>query len=368
MEMILNEYVIMFVLFGSSCIAGLLFLPKLITHFKKSEMLDQPNWRSSHTLPTPSSGGISFVFTLLMMIPFLAESRQLLGLVIAAFMLMLLGYIDDRLGLKPKLKFLIQFVAAVVVYFSNIRFSQLNGFLGFEEISPIISFILTVIFIIAIINAYNLIDGVDGLAAGISAIATLIFSLVFIVKGDHLFACFSVAFLGSLIAFLRFNFNPAKIFMGDTGSLFVGLVMAVFFIRIFTNHGAGSGAIALSVILFPVIDMVRLFVVRLLNKKSPFSADNNHYHHLLIKSGDSHKRVAFSGYTITIVHLLTGYIISGMYELTISFFSIIVLAFLMYVFIAIKHYNFARQKSKRLIKSMKETTAINILLTEFNEK
>ncbi|MFK8039667.1 MAG: MraY family glycosyltransferase [Crocinitomicaceae bacterium] len=358
----------MITLFAATFIGGLITLPKLIGHFEKLEILDKPNWRSSHIRPTPSSGGISFIITLLVMATFLTHSTELIGVILAALLLAILGFVDDRKGLKPKLKFLFQFVGAEIIYFSGISFNNLNGFLGFEEIDAVPSLILTVLFIIAIINAYNLIDGVDGLAAGISAIASLVFGVIFILKSDYLFATFAFSFLGSLLAFLRFNFNPAKIFMGDVGSLFTGLLMAVFFIRIFSQHNIVHSTVALSVILFPALDMVRLFIVRLLNKKSPFSADNNHYHHLLIKSGDSHKKVAISGYIIVGADMVIGYIVSSYYNLTISLFLTVTLAFLMYVFISIKYYQLAKHKSNQIRKNIIKSRKVNFLLTQFNEK
>lgn len=368
MKTIALKYTLAVAFLSITYLLGILVLPKIIKYFKTSAFLDNPNWRSAHTVPTPSSGGVSFGFTLLVMIPFLNENGQLLGTVLAAFLLGGLGFADDRLELKPKLKFLIQILSGTILYTAGLEFKWLNGLFGFYEINSIFSYGLTILFIVGIVNAFNLIDGVDGLAAGLAVIASGVFGVLFIFNGDFLFAMLAFSLIGSLLAFLKFNFSPAKIFMGDTGSLIIGALMGAFFIRIFNTGNSVHSTIALTALLFPVIDMTRLFVVRIINKKSPFSADKNHYHHLLIKSGDSHKKVAISGYLILTFQLITGLIVGLFFEITIAFVLAILLSFTMYIFISLKFFHVSRRKSNEIIERINESKNNNYLIAHYNEK
>ena len=362
------KYMLVVAFASITYLTGVLVLPWLIKYFKTSAFLDKPNWRSSHTVPTPSSGGVSFVFTLIIMIPFLSDDTQLLGTILGAFILGGLGFADDRLALKPKLKFLVQIAAASLLYASGLDFQWLNGLFGLNEINPLISYALTILFMVAIINAFNLIDGVDGLAGGLGVIATLVFGILFVLNGDFLFALIAFSLIGSLLAFLRFNFNPAKIFMGDTGSLVIGLLIGTFFIRIFNTGHTLQSTIALTALLFPVIDMTRLFVVRILNKRSPFEADKNHYHHLLIKSGDSHKKVAISSYIIFSFQILIGLIVGSFFDITTAFILAILMSFSMYIFTSLKFFQLSRKKSKILIERINETKSDNFLIAQYNEQ
>ncbi len=368
MKTIELKYMLTVAFFGITYLSGVIFLPRLIKYFKTSAMLDTPNWRSSHSVPTPSSGGLSFIFTLLVMIPFLGNNMPLMGVILAAFLLGGLGFADDRLELKPTLKFLIQIISAILLYAVGLNFTSLNGLLGFYEIQEEVSLLLTIVFVVGIVNAYNLIDGVDGLAAGLATIASLVFGALFVINHDFLFALLAFSLVGSLLAFLKFNFHPAKIFMGDVGSLIIGLLMAAFFLRIFTYQNSTQCSVALTALLFPVIDMTRLFVARITKKKSPFAADRNHYHHLLIKSGDCHKKVAISGYLILIVQLIISLIVGLLFTITVAFILAIILSLLMYAFVSLKFFQSSRKKSKAILQRINESKNTNYLISEYHEK
>ncbi|MDX1348955.1 MAG: MraY family glycosyltransferase [Putridiphycobacter sp.] len=368
MEIITLKYTLVIGFFAATYTLGNSMLPRLIKYFKKNAMMDKPNWRSAHTVPTPSSGGMSFIFSLFVMLPFVSESNQLLGGVIACFIAGSLGFFDDRYALKPGLKFVVQFIVASILFLASLKIDNLTGMFGLYAIHPILSYSITIFFVVAIMNAFNLIDGIDGLAAGIAMIASLTFGVIFLWHSDFLFSLLAFAFAGSLGAFLKFNFNPAKIFMGDTGSLAIGVLLAVFFMRTFSHHNLSTSAVGFSVLLFPLTDMARLFIVRIINRKSPFSADKNHYHHLLIKSGDSHKKAAISGYIITIVHIVIGLIFSSICQITAVFIIISVMSTLMYVFVYLKYFQNARKNSKIIVESINTSTKSNYLLVQHYEK
>jgi UDP-N-acetylmuramyl pentapeptide phosphotransferase/UDP-N-acetylglucosamine-1-phosphate transferase len=187
-------------------------------------------------------------------------------------------------------------VAFYVVTLGHYQITNLHGLFGIYEIEYFTGIILSVFVIVGIINSLNLIDGIDGLASGIGIIITGVFGILFLNAGDNLYAitCFSLT--GSLVAFFLYNVfgNTNKIFMGDTGSLILGIVVAlitIHFIELAPVSNMvfkGSSAIALAIIIVPIIDTVRVFAIRISQKRSPFSPDMNHIHHNLLKLTGSH--------------------------------------------------------------------------------
>jgi len=171
--------------------------------------------------------------------------------------------------------------------------------LGITQLHPLLSVVFTFLTILVIINAFNLIDGVDGLAGVIGLISTLFFGIVFLIEKDIPFASLAFSMSAALVAFLFYNISPAKIFMGDTGSLLLGLVNAVLAIHFINLETGGNTffqfkaapAMAFAVIFIPLIDTIRVFLIRLYHGKSPFSPDQNHLHHILLKRGYSHIKI-----------------------------------------------------------------------------
>ena len=223
---------------------------------------------------------------------FAQPSRQLYGTLAGAAIIAVMGVIDDCKNLPAKLKFVIQIIAALVVVFAgdikidvftNPNFLSDNPYWVLPEW---LSVTLTVIWIVFITNAVNFIDGLDGLAAGVSAIMSI--SLVFI------------ALMGSCFGFLPFNFNPAKIFMGDTGSTFLGFMLATLSIQgVFKSYAVISFAVPLLILGLPLFDALFAMIRRILRGQSPMTADRGHLHHRLVDMGFSQKQTVFILYAIS---------------------------------------------------------------------
>jgi UDP-N-acetylmuramyl pentapeptide phosphotransferase/UDP-N-acetylglucosamine-1-phosphate transferase len=212
----------------------------------------------------------------------------------------------------------------------------MDGFLGVYQINTICSYLLTVFALVVIINAFNLIDGVDGLAGSLGLISSLVFGIFFLINKNIPYAVLAFTFAGSLVAFLTYNFHPAKIFMGDTGSLMIGLVNSILvikFIETGSNYSyypvTASPAIGFGILLLPLMDTLRVFSIRIMNGHSPFKPDRNHIHHVLLNHGFDHKSVTFiciiatiliTGLTFLFQNIGTGYLILAQ---VVLFFSLI---------------------------------------------
>jgi UDP-N-acetylmuramyl pentapeptide phosphotransferase/UDP-N-acetylglucosamine-1-phosphate transferase len=223
-------------------------------------------------------------------------------LLASSVVVFLLGIQDDILFLSPIKKFIGQLIAIfILVQQGHFQLFSLHGFLGIFELNKIASLVYTYLTILLIINAYNLIDGVDGLAGTLSLISSVFFGVVFLINNDLVFAALSFSIASALSAFLVFNYSPPKIFLGDTGSMVIGLmnaVLVIHFISLETANGVvfhsdSVPAIGLAVLFIPIIDAIRVIVVRIYKHKSPFVGDRNHIHHLLLRKGYSHMKVTF---------------------------------------------------------------------------
>jgi len=216
--------------------------------------------------------------------------------------LFFVGIKDDILVLSAGKKFVGQLiVAAILIFKGNLVITDMQGFLGIHAIPDYAQYFLTMFAAVVIINAFNLIDGVDGLAGSIGLITSLVFGTFFLLNGNYPYAVLGFTFAGSLLAFLFYNFNPAKIFMGDTGSLLIGLVNTILVIK-FIETGAtytafkltAAPAVGFGIMLLPLMDTLRVFGMRIIKGRSPFSPDRNHIHHLLLDRGFNHRSVTYT--------------------------------------------------------------------------
>jgi UDP-N-acetylmuramyl pentapeptide phosphotransferase/UDP-N-acetylglucosamine-1-phosphate transferase len=177
----------------------------------------------------------------------------------------------------------------------------MHGFLGITEIPQLVSIVFTLFTIIVIVNSFNLIDGVDGLAGCLGLLTALVFGSYFYYTGYTLYAVMAFSLAGSLIGFLIYNFSPAKIFMGDTGSLLIGLINSIMVVKFINIAGSDNSALPLeaapalgiAILMIPLFDTLRVFSLRILDKRSPFSPDRTHVHHFLLDIGFSHRQVTF---------------------------------------------------------------------------
>lgn len=287
---------ILLLLLGSFFLTYFL-IPKIISVARYKRLMDNPNERSSHRRSTPNLGGIAFYITIMLSFYFLDQADRyntIPSLLPGLTILFIMGLKDDLTVLSARTKFMSQIVASLflLVHFKYEIYS-LNGFMGIQSLNPYLSAFLALFLMVAIINAFNLIDGIDGLASIIGMIIFVLYGILFYRTHSYFIFGLSLVMVGSLAAFLRYNFsNRMKIFMGDTGSMLVGFIIAAMSIRLLSLpkeeilhlpfRPENVPFVAAAILIIPLYDMTRVFIIRLLNKKGPFYPDRNHIHHILI--------------------------------------------------------------------------------------
>ncbi len=300
-----------------------LAIPAIITVAETKKLFDIPDERKIHQAHIPSLGGIG-IFAGFMLACLICIHLNLFPefqyFFAAALVMFFLGMKDDILVISPIKKFIGQVIAAfLIIYKGGIQITSMNGFLGVQELPGMFSLLLTYFTVLVIINSFNLIDGIDGLAGTLGLIAASVFGLYFLKAGIIPYAVLAFSLAGSLIAFLIFNFHPAKVFMGDTGSMLIGLVNAILVIK-FINTSAGPGAsfpmaaapaIGFTILLIPLLDTLRVFAIRMFHRRSPFSPDRNHIHHLMMDRGWSHNRITLTLACFNIAFIVLAYTIRG---------------------------------------------------------
>ena len=322
------EYVIYGVVVILSFTISFFTVPWAIKFAEKKGIIDDPKKddRRVHKKPIPRVGGIAMVagvmITLLafyiasFFLPITIDTK-LLGYVLGAGLIAIMGFVDDIVNLKPLYKFLIQLIAGMVIYIFGISIVGVKIPFLYPKIIDfgIWAFPITLMWVLGITNAVNLIDGLDGLAAGISTIASISLLIIFTIIGANMETmAITFALVGATIGFLPYNFNPAKTFMGDTGSNFLGFTLATVSIM-----GMAKGytliAIASPLIIcgVPVFDMVFAIIRRLIHHQKLTSPDKGHIHHRLLKHGFSQKQAVLILYGLTSVLGITAVtLVTGM--------------------------------------------------------
>lgn len=292
-------------------LAGVL-IPQILLIAYRRNLFDEVDERKIHKGLIPRLGGLAFEPVILLSIALTLGANILLDhfsfsaafyreglLMIAAFcsmqLLYLIGIADDLIGIKYMAKFVVQIMCAALLITAGCWFTDFAGILGINEVSPWFGIPFTAVVIVFIINAINLIDGIDGLASGLSSIAAGIYGVSFLMLGEYAYAVISFATLGVLCPFFYYNVfgdvkKHSKIFMGDTGSLTIGLLLGILGIKLFT-HPADDvldfqpAVLAFSPLIIPSFDVVRVYMVRIRNHRSPFLPDKNHIHHKFLAAG-----------------------------------------------------------------------------------
>ena len=277
-------------------------IPVIIQVARQKKMFDEPDERKVHKMVIPTLGGLGifagFILATLLGVPL--HSAELQYFVAAAVVIFFLGIKDDILVLSPAKKFIGQLIAAgIVIKFGGVQINNMHGFLGIGPIPHIASIVFTLFTIVVITNSFNLIDGVDGLAGTLGLVTSLCFGSYFLYVDQLMYAVMAFSLAGGLIGFLIYNFSPAKIFMGDTGSLLIGLVNSILVIKFINIAGApgatlpvqAAPAVGFAVLIVPLFDTLRVFSHRILDRRSPFSADRTHVHHYLLEMGFNHKKI-----------------------------------------------------------------------------
>ncbi len=285
------------------------FVIKLAHHVKA---IDVPkDDRRVHKKPTPLIGGlgifVSFMIATLMFVDL--PTTKLLSIIAGAQLMVFIGFIDDINPVSPKAKFLVQILAAVITVYGGVRITLFTPFFlsgASITFNSVFSFIITVIWIVGITNTINFIDGLDGLSGGISSISAFTISYICFANDRMQIAVLAVILASACLGFLPYNFNPARIFIGDTGALFVGFMLAVISVE-----GTIKGAVTLAIISpllvlgLPVFDMAFAIIRRLLKKQPPWVADKGHIHHRILDLGFGQKSTVLLLYFISIMFGLT---------------------------------------------------------------
>jgi len=330
-------------------------IPVIIQVAKDKKLFDEPDERKVHKNVIPTLGGLGifagFIIATLMGVPS-AITSELQYFAAATTVIFFLGIKDDILVLSASKKFIGQLIAAgIIIKFGGIQISNMHGFLGIYEIPHIASIVLSIFTIIVITNSFNLIDGVDGLAGSLGLLTTLVFGAYFFYAGQLTYAVMALALAGSTIGFLIYNFSPAKIFMGDTGSLLLGLVNSILVIKFINVAGnpvsnfpiQAAPAIGFAILMIPLFDTLRVFGLRILDRRSPFSPDRTHVHHFLLDLGLSHRMVTFTCVLVNISFIAMAFFLRNLGTTTVL--GILLLS--AFIFIGIIYYS--RPKNKNAV-------------------
>jgi UDP-N-acetylmuramyl pentapeptide phosphotransferase/UDP-N-acetylglucosamine-1-phosphate transferase len=350
-------------------------IPAIIRVAKDKKLFDEPDERKVHKAVIPTLGGLGifagFIISTLMGVP-VHLANELQYFLAAALVIFFMGVKDDILILSASKKFMGQLIAAgIIIKFGGIQISNLHGFLNIYEIPHFASYVLTAFTIIVVTNSFNLIDGVDGLAGSLGLLTSSVFGVYFLLTGEIMYSVMALSLAGSLVAFLIYNFSPAKIFMGDTGSLLIGLLNSIFAIK-FMSVAANpestipllsAPAIAFAILIVPLLDTLRVFSLRIFNRRSPFSPDRNHIHHFLLDMNFSQKMITLICVSANIVFIGLAYVLRSQ-GTTIVIGALATAALL---FVTVVYYSRpkpryaaeAREHEKEILKSHKILTLVS---------
>ena len=298
----LSPETVLILTFVTSFAVTYLSIPSIVSVVRTKKLFDVPSRRKSHKQQTPTLGGVAIFAGFTTAAGSFINYHHVPSLqyiLVACIIIFFIGLKDDILVIAPISKLFMQIVAGLILIIpGNLYFSSIHGFLGFFHISVIPGLLLTLFVIIVVINSFNLIDGIDGLATSLGILSSAFFGIWFFISGNVEYSLISAAISGTLLAFFRFNVfgDESKIFMGDTGSLIVGLLMAVQVIM-FNEKNIGftsafsiksAPAVSFAVLIVPLYDTLRVFIIRMSRGRSPFTADKNHLHHCLLRLGFTH--------------------------------------------------------------------------------
>ena len=336
------EYTALYTFFLSFIITFLV-IPRIILFAKRFRLADKAGVRASHEGSVPIFGGVAIFIGIIISLSLFLDFYNMLFLIISLLIIFFVGVIDDLLGLSPYKKLIGQIIATlIIIYFGEIQINNMHGVLLVHEIPLVISVLFTLFVVIVITNGFNLIDGVDGLASGVGVISSFFFGVIALIMNQINMVIIAFSLMGSLMAFLRYNFHPAKIFMGDTGSLVVGMILSVLAINLiqygfiyeeisFLNKGP---LIAIAFLALPLFDSLRVFIVRASKGIGPLSAGRDHIHHALLDLGLGHRKTAITLYLTSCLLIIVAYLFL---DLNINM-GIFILSCVSYIILIIPFY------------------------------
>mgnify|MGYP002783719993 CR=1 FL=1 len=315
----------------AACVTAFLIcfiaLPVIIKYFITKNLVDIPGRRKIHKKVTPSMGGIAIFmgFSVAVFIwldyDFWNTSRFILAGLLVVF---LLGVRDDLVPFQALHKLTGQIVAVIIVLFSGIKIGSFYGLFGWNEIPDWLAFGLTGFVIILITNSFNLIDGLDGLAGSIGFVSLSSLGIWFYFAEQPVFALFCFAMVGGILAFLVFNWEPSEVFMGDTGAMVIGMLLALLVIQFMSVNASlpdfhpvkyqATIAPAACFIIIPLTDTLRIIILRLMRGQSPFRPDKSHIHHAIMRLGTSHARTAMILASVNLLFILGSWLLRGQNE------------------------------------------------------
>ena len=296
----------LFLALGAAFIASIILTPLVIKLAYRIGAVDHPNYRKVHAKVMPRIGGLAifgaFLIGYLILRPEAEHPENAIGMFIGAFIIIALGFLDDMFEITAKAKLAGQLVAAIVVTtWGGLQIEFINLPLIGQFDFGYLSLPITIIWIIGITNAINLIDGLDGLAAGVSTIALLSITVMALIMGNTFVIAVAAILAVSSLGFLFYNFHPAKIFMGDTGSLFMGYMISVLALLGFKNVAVVSLVIPIIMLGVPISDTFFAIVRRVRMKQKITAPDKSHLHHCLLRAGLSHRQTVLVIYGLAIL-------------------------------------------------------------------
>ena len=333
MEIHLTLLVCLFAAVGMSLYA----IPVIVRIVKHLGLLDHPNERSSTKKSVPTLGGIAIFISFILSSTIglsmydLPEIKYILP---ALILILFVGLSDDILNMSPYKKFFFQVtVAVILVFMAKIRFTSLHGTFGIWEIGEVTGSILACFTIIVITNAFNLIDGIDGLASGITMLIATVFGIWFYISGYSSYAILSFSLVGAVLGFFYFNVYGVenKIFMGDTGSLVIGTIVSILVIR-FNEFNIDQSqqyaveaapAISFGILSYPLMDIIRVIIIRMSHFRHPFQADKNHFHHRLLTLGLSHRMATLSIIGFNILFIIAVFYLNRLGFTSLMFYILV---------------------------------------------
>ena len=334
-------------------------IPAIINIALTKHLYDEPDERKSHSTPVPTLGGIGIfagvIFSIILWTPF-DVFGDLQYILCAFIILFLIGAKDDIAPVSPTKKLLGQvFASFILVFKANVRLTSLYGIFGIGQLPEFWSIILSMFTILVIINALNLIDGINGLSGSVAVIISVTFGTWFLLVEHIELAIVAFSLAGSVIAFLKYNVTPARIFMGDTGAYLIGVIAAILAIKFIEINREirpspysfdAVPAVAIAVLILPLFDTLRVFITRALRGKSPLHADRTHIHHLLLDSGLSHMQSTVVLVIVNIFFIYLAYEFQHLGSLGLLILLIAVASFLtLILYLIVRHRNKSKSQS-----------------------
>ena len=341
----LNIFFSLITAFGLTYVA----IPKVIFFAEKLRLLDEAGIRASHKGSVPIFGGIAIFSGIIFSLLFWADIENIQYLLVSILIVFFLGIIDDLLVLSPFKKIVGQIIAtSIIIFLGDLQIDSMHGVLGVYDLPIWIATLFTIFVFIVIMNGFNLIDGVDGLAGGLGVISSFSFGIIAVLMDQIDMAIVAFTLFGSLLGFLRYNYFPAKIFMGDTGSLVVGMILSILAINII-RYGLVIESIklpnkgpllAIAILAIPLFDSLRVFIARVIKGRHPLSPGRGHIHHALLSLGFGHKKTSLILYILSVAMIVFSYFLIYMnVNLGIAILALISFILLYIPFYLLKGYS-----------------------------